>query len=115
MNYAKIFPACRAVVHHGGSGTTHAGLRAGRPTLILWMLPDQACWGARVKQLKVGTGRRFSATTEESLVSDLRKVLAPEAAVRAQELAARMTKPADSVAAAANLLENFARARSLRA
>ncbi|WP_328359264.1 glycosyltransferase [Mycobacterium sp. NBC_00419] len=115
MNYAKIFPACRAVVHHGGSGTTHAGLRSGRPTLILWMLPDQACWGARVKRLKVGTGRRFSATTEESLVSDLRKVLAPEAAIRAEELAARMTKSSDSVAAAADLLENFARARSLKA
>ena len=35
MNYAAIFPACRAVVHHGGAGTTAAGLRAGVPTLIL--------------------------------------------------------------------------------
>ncbi|WP_059017477.1 glycosyltransferase [Mycobacterium sp. M26] len=111
MNYAKVFPACRAVVHHGGSGTTHAGLRAGRPTLILWMLPDQACWGGRVKDLKVGTSRRFSATTEESLVSDLRKVLSPQCAIAAQELAARMTKPAESVAAAADLLENFAHSR----
>ena len=60
MNYAAVFPACRAVVHHGGTGTTAAGLRAGVPTLILWSLPDQALWGARVKRLKVGTGRRFS-------------------------------------------------------
>ena len=60
MNYAEVFPACRAVVHHGGTGTTAAGLRAGVPTLILWSLPDQALWGARVKRLKVGTGRRFS-------------------------------------------------------
>ena len=35
MNYAATFPACRAVVHHGGAGTTAAGLRAGVPTLIL--------------------------------------------------------------------------------
>ena len=35
MNYAAAFPACRAVVHHGGVGTTAAGLRAGVPTLIL--------------------------------------------------------------------------------
>ena len=33
VNYAAIFPACRAVVHHGGAGTTAAGLRAGVPTL----------------------------------------------------------------------------------
>ena len=69
MNYAAALPACRAFVHHGGAGTTNAGLRAGLPTLILWTLPDQAAWGARVKRLKVGTGRRFSATTRESLVS----------------------------------------------
>ena len=35
MNYAATFPACRAVVHHGGAGTTAVGLRAGVPTLIL--------------------------------------------------------------------------------
>ena len=31
VNYAAIFPACRAVVHHGGAGTTATGLRAGVP------------------------------------------------------------------------------------
>ena len=72
VNYAAIFPACRAVVHHGGAGTTAAGLRAGVPTLILWTLPDQPLWGAAVKRLKVGTARRFSTTTEKSLVADLR-------------------------------------------
>ena len=65
VNYAAIFPACRAVVHHGGAGTTAAGLRAGVPTLILWTLPDQPIWGAQLKRLKVGTARRFSTTTRE--------------------------------------------------
>ena len=111
MNYAEVFPACRAVVHHGGAGTTNAGLRAGRPTLITWMLPDQACWGSRLKKLKVGTGRRFVATTEKTLVADLRTILTPEYADRAEQLAARMIKPADSVALAADLLEKFALSR----
>ena len=31
VNYAAIFPACRAVVHHGGAGTLAAILRAGVP------------------------------------------------------------------------------------
>jgi UDP:flavonoid glycosyltransferase YjiC (YdhE family) len=77
--------------------------------LILWTLPDQAAWGARVKRLKVGTGRRFSATTRESLVADLRTILAPQYAARAREIAKGMTKPAESVATAADLVENFAR------
>jgi UDP:flavonoid glycosyltransferase YjiC (YdhE family) len=111
VNHAATFPACRAVVHHGGSGTTAAGLRAGIPTLILSTWPEQARWGAQVKRLKVGTARRFSAITRESLVADLRTILAPQYLTRAREIATRMTKPAESVAAAADLLENFARSR----
>lgn len=111
MNHSAIFPACRAVVHHGGAGTTAAGLRAGVPTLILWMLGDQPFWGARVKRLKVGTARRFSSVTRESLVADLRTILAPDYVARARELATQMTKPAESVATAADLLQDFARLR----
>lgn len=111
MNYAAAFPACRAVVHHGGAGTTAIGLRAGIPVLVLWTGPDQAIWGGRVKRLKVGTARRFSRITQQSLLADLRLILAPHYAARAREIAARMSKPAESVAAAADLMESFARAR----
>ncbi|WP_336501712.1 glycosyltransferase, partial [Mycobacterium tuberculosis] len=53
VNYSTILPKCRAVVHHGGAGTTAAGLRAGIPTLILWVTSDQPIWAAQIKQLKV--------------------------------------------------------------
>ena len=111
MNYAAIFPACRAVVHHGGAGSVAAGLRAGVPTLILWSAVDRQMWGALIKRLKVGTARRFSSTTRESLVADLRRILAPQYVARAREVATQMTKPAESVAATADLLENFARVK----
>jgi UDP:flavonoid glycosyltransferase YjiC (YdhE family) len=110
LNYAAAFPACRAVVHHGGSGTTAAGLRAGVPTLILWSVWDQPMWAAAVEQLKVGSGRRFSESTLDSLVADLRSILTPQCATRAREVATRMTKPAESLARAADLLEEAARA-----
>ena len=112
VSYATIFPLCRAVVHHGGAGTTAAGLRAGVPTLILWMADVQFIWGAAVKRLKVGTARRFSTTTEKSLLADLRTILAPEYAVRAREVASRTTKPAESVSVAADLVEEYARLRN---
>jgi UDP:flavonoid glycosyltransferase YjiC (YdhE family) len=111
VNYAAIFPACRAVVHHGGAGTLAIGLRAGVPTLVLWWTPEQAFWGAQLKRLKVGTARRFSTTTRESLVADLRRILAPQCVTRAREIATRMSKPAESVVAAADRVENFARLR----
>ena len=111
VNYAAIFPACRAVVHHGGSGTMAACLRAGVPQLTLWTLPDQPFFAAQLKRLKVGASRRFSSTTEKSLVKDLARILTPEYAARARELAPRVTNRADSVAAAADRIEDFARLR----
>jgi UDP:flavonoid glycosyltransferase YjiC (YdhE family) len=109
VNHAAILPACRAVVHHGGAGTTAAGMRAGIPTLILWSWLDQPIWAAAVKQLEVGSGRQFSATTEKSLVADLRSILTPQCATRAAEVAAQMTKPAESISSAADLVEETAR------
>jgi UDP:flavonoid glycosyltransferase YjiC (YdhE family) len=114
VNYAATFPACRAVVHHGGAGTTAASLRAGVPTLILTMAGDQSLWGAMVKRLKAGTARRLSTTTQKSLVADLRRILVPEYVTRAREIATRMTKPTESVAAAADLVENLARPQGVR-
>ena len=111
LNYANILPTCRAVVHHGGAGTTAAGLRAGKPTLILWDVADQPIWATQVKRLKLGASRRFSSANLRTLVSDLRTILAPGYESRALELASRMTSPAAAAAAAANLLEDAAGVR----
>jgi UDP:flavonoid glycosyltransferase YjiC (YdhE family) len=111
VNHSAVFPACRAVVHHGGAGTTAAVMRAGVPTLILSLFLDQPLWAAVVSQLKVGSGRSFTNTTQKSLVADLRSILTPDYAGRAREVATQMTKPAESVAAAADLLEDAGRRR----
>jgi UDP:flavonoid glycosyltransferase YjiC (YdhE family) len=108
VNYATIFPTCRAVVHHGGAGTLAAGLRAGVPQLILWTLPDQPFFAAQLKRLKVGAGRRFSTTTQKSLVADLRRILAPQFVARARAIAPRITEPVTSAATAADQVEKFA-------
>ncbi|WP_412069759.1 glycosyltransferase [Rubrivirga sp. IMCC43871] len=52
--HAALFPRCAAVVHHGGAGTTAAGLTAGRPTVVCPFFADQPYWGARVEALGVG-------------------------------------------------------------
>jgi UDP:flavonoid glycosyltransferase YjiC (YdhE family) len=109
VNFSTIFPACRALVHHGGSSTTPIAMRAGVPQLILFWDLVHAVYGAAVKRLKVGNARRFSTATEESLVQDLRTILSPEYVASARELATRITEPDKSAAAAADLLENFAR------
>ena len=116
VNHAAVFPACRAVVHQGGAGTTAAGMRAGIPTLILWHpINDQQIWADAVTQLKVGSGRAFSASNLGSLVADLRSILDPQCISRAQEVAGQMTTPAVSAASAADLLEDAGRLRRVGA
>jgi UDP:flavonoid glycosyltransferase YjiC (YdhE family) len=109
VNYTTTLPRCRAAVHHGGAGTTAASLRAGLPTLILWDVADQFIWANQVKRLKVGSAKRLSNITRKSLVRRLRKILAPDCVARAREIAPRMTRPAASVASAADLLEQTVR------
>jgi UDP:flavonoid glycosyltransferase YjiC (YdhE family) len=52
--YGWLFPQMAAVVHHGGSGTTAFGLRAGVPSIIVPFLLDQFFWGERIFNLGVG-------------------------------------------------------------
>lgn len=49
-----LFPQVAAVVHHGGAGTTAAGLQAGVPTIIVPFKGDQPFWGKRVADLGAG-------------------------------------------------------------
>jgi UDP:flavonoid glycosyltransferase YjiC (YdhE family) len=49
-----LFPKMAAVVHHGGVGTTAAGLWAGIPAIITPYFGDQPFWGQRVYELGVG-------------------------------------------------------------
>lgn len=108
VNHSVVLPLCRAVVHHGGAGTTAAAMRAGIPALILWLWLDQPVWAAALERLGAGAGRQFAATTAESLVADLQAILTPECSARAREVSAQMTTPAQSVAKAADLLQDAA-------
>jgi len=52
--FSWLFPRMAAVVHHGGAGTTAAGLRAGVPSIVVPFFGDQPFWGSRVAELGVG-------------------------------------------------------------
>lgn len=54
LPHSWLLPRCAGVVHHGGFGTTAAGLRAGIPALVIPHIADQFYWGKRVHELGVG-------------------------------------------------------------
>ena len=52
--YDWLFSRCSGLIHYGGAGTTHAGLRWGRPTLVCPVFGDQPFWGHMVERIGVG-------------------------------------------------------------
>jgi sterol 3beta-glucosyltransferase len=53
MPHSWLFPQVSAVVHHGGSGTTGAGVRAGLPALLIPHFAEQPQWARRLHELGV--------------------------------------------------------------
>jgi sterol 3beta-glucosyltransferase len=49
-----LLPRCKLVIHHGGAGTTAAGLRAGVPNIVVPFMADQPFWGERVHAIGAG-------------------------------------------------------------
>ena len=71
MPHGWLLPRCAALVHHGGFGTTAAGLRAGIPALVIPHIADQFFWAERVHELGAGPKpiRRAKLTTTALAVS----------------------------------------------
>ena len=46
-----VFPHCRAVVHHGGAGTTQSATLAGKPSIVVANLAEQQHWGNELRRL----------------------------------------------------------------
>jgi sterol 3beta-glucosyltransferase len=71
INYAPyewLFPRMAMVIHHGGSGTTSFGLRAGVPSCAVPFVFDQFFWGKRIVELGVGPSPiPYKALTVERL------------------------------------------------
>ncbi len=54
LPHSWLLPQCVGLVHHGGFGTTSAGIRAGIPALVIPHMADQFYWAQRIHELGVG-------------------------------------------------------------
>jgi sterol 3beta-glucosyltransferase len=110
--YTWLFPRMAAVVHHGGAGTTGAGLQAGKPTVICPFVADQPFWGQRVAALGAGPPpipqRKL---TVDNLASAIRQAVTD---ARMQKRAADLgekIRAEDGAGRAASLIEKYAAER----
>jgi len=88
-----LFKQVSAVVHHGGAGTTAAGITAGRPTLVVPFFGDQPFWGAMVH--RAGAGPEpipHKQLTPDNLAEGIKICLKPESQNKARELAEKIAK-----------------------
>lgn len=84
-----LFKHVSCVVHHGGAGTTAAGITAGRPTLVVPFFGDQPFWGSMVARAGAGPDPiPNKQLTAENLAEGIMKCLEPQSLERASELAA---------------------------
>ncbi|MBE1532156.1 glycosyltransferase [Actinomadura algeriensis] len=105
-----LFPRMAAVVHHGGAGTTAAGLRAGAPTVVCPFFGDQPYWGERVAALGAGPSPLpFRTLTVPRLAARIRAAVDdPDIADRADDLGRRI-RAEDGLARAQEALEPLLR------
>jgi sterol 3beta-glucosyltransferase len=100
-----LFPRVAAVVHHGGAGTTAAGLAAARPSVICPFQGDQHFWAAAVH--RAGAGPQplpAKKLTSANLASAIRAAIHDSAMLaRAAELSERITQEDGATRASAQI------------
>lgn len=104
-----LFPRMAAVMHHGGAGSTGAGLRAGVPSIVTPFTGDQCAWAERVVQLGVGPrAPDVKSLTAEKLAEAINTAL-NDSAMRARAAAlGEKIRAENGVARAVEIIERHA-------
>jgi sterol 3beta-glucosyltransferase len=103
-----LFPRMKAVVHHGGAGTTAAGLGAGVPSVIVPFMGDQPFWGKRVAELGVGPAPipRKRLTTER-LAGAIREAVSNTAMRQRADALGQQVRAEDGIGSAVAFIERY--------
>ncbi|QDT98220.1 glycosyltransferase [Gimesia aquarii] len=111
LNFAPhdwLFPQVAAVVHHGGCGTTAAGLRAGRPSILCPFFGDQPFWGSIIENLGVGpTPLPQKKLTVEKLSTAIRQVTTDTAMIEKADQIGQRIRSEDGVANAVEFIDQW--------
>ena len=101
-----LFPRVRGVVHHGGAGTTAAGLRYGKPSLVVPFFGDQYIWANQVHRLNCGPAylprKKLSV---DRLTASLRDLVDTPGYQESAESVAALLREEHGVITAADLIE----------
>ena len=107
--HAWLFPRMGAVVHHGGAGTTSAGLRAGVPNIITPFGGDQVAWADLTVKLGVGVPAAGAQRLTAQKLATAIHTAVNDSALRARAVAlSEKIRAEDGVARAVEVIEHHA-------
>uniref|UniRef100_A0A7S1LYW2 Erythromycin biosynthesis protein CIII-like C-terminal domain-containing protein n=1 Tax=Alexandrium catenella TaxID=2925 RepID=A0A7S1LYW2_ALECA len=102
-----LLPCCSCHVHHGGAGTLHASLHAGKPSVIVPFTNDQFQWADVVGVLGIGVGFKHASKVTPTRFAEAiaqAELMTPAA----EKLGERMrAEGGNSAAKAAEVLHSF--------
>jgi sterol 3beta-glucosyltransferase len=103
-----LFPRVASVVHHGGAGTTAAGLYAGKPSIICPFIADQPFWGRRVHELGVGPAPIVqSKLTSDNLAAAIQTTVSDESMRQKAAVLGEKLRVEDGVGNAVRLVGQY--------
>ncbi|KAI7397610.1 glycosyltransferase family 1 protein [Hortaea werneckii] len=107
-----LFPRVKAVVHHGGAGTTAIGLKLAKPTMIVPFFGDQPFWGAMVADAKAGAHEcvPYKRLNADKLAEGIKQCLTEESQQNVQNIADSISNEGDG---AENAVKSFHRSLPL--
>lgn len=105
-----LLPKCKILIHHGGAGTTSAGLRAGIPQVVIPFMADQPFWGSRVHAIGVGPSpipvKKLSVNRMVGAIAEAESKVVLERA----QAAGQIIRGENGVGNAVTLIESYAAA-----
>ena len=103
-----FLPKCKMLIHHGGAGTTSAGLRAGIPQVVIPFMADQPFWGNRVNAIGVAPKPiRVNQISVDKMVSAIVGAESKTILERAQSIGQKI-RSEDGIMRAVELIESYA-------
>jgi len=106
--HSWLFPQMSAIVHHGGAGTTGAGLRAGVPSVITPFVADQPSWARRIEALRVGPRAiPFRKLTAELLADAIRQATSDTAIRQRASAVGERIRSEDGLGTTVERFESF--------
>ena len=103
-----LFPKMKAIIHHGGAGTTGSALRSGIPSIAIPFFGDQFFWGKQIQ--KIGVGPKplpIKKLTSENLSKAINQMLTNETMRSKAKKVGRKIREEDGVGNAVRAINRY--------